>query len=166
MQLLGILLAIFIAWDLFSDASPFPLDSSHVVAYRLGRREFGEHGLIVPAHAFLGWPIEQTVDLTDPATASALVHALSARSTYGLLDTLCFEPGMALQFGRGSNEVDVLICLDCDHAQFIHADQSPMLNLNPLGTWRLKRLYDRIFGPALAGDASTDKTAAGTQPSP
>jgi hypothetical protein len=153
-------LGVWSAWHLFTDAAPYALDAEHVTICRLGRRPlvFGAQDDPSLLH---GYPVRETIQAPSGPVRRKIAALLHAQSTYSRvpISYMCFEPGMAVRFGEGKNQVDVLICTDCDHAYFYDGDQAATLELSAIGSWRLESFYHQVFGwPAAEPPATPPST--------
>jgi hypothetical protein len=126
---------------------PFPIDADPVV----GRQVYSiasdlpeppKDAPQLDGFPIIGKPVAIPADL-----ARELREVLKSRSTYMYVDSMCFEPGMAVSFGSGADRVDVVICLLCDRAVFYRGGVSSGRRLTDEGKQRLKSIYDRMFPP-------------------
>ena len=125
---------------------PFPLSDEPVVGRRL--YSLGSSSGPPPpdsAPRLHDWPVMGDSVPVPPDIAAALREVLSSPSTYTIYDSQCFEPGLAVSFGAGSNRVDVLICLLCNRAMFYRGDMQVGRCLSDEGKRRLSSIYDRLF---------------------
>lgn len=127
------------------ETAPFDLPTEPVIVYRIAGSEATAARSRGNPHTVFGYAILQRRVVTDPQLIRELRSALTSRFTYGQTNYLCFEPGIAIEFGAAASKVTVLICLDCAHAYFYRGSDARYRNLNGLGVHRFKSLYSTMF---------------------
>jgi hypothetical protein len=124
---------------------PYALDGGLVVGrrvYSMGVDDADEPPATAPQ--LDGWPVLETLPMSADL-AREVREVLYSHSTYMAVDSTCFEPGMAVSFGTGADQVDVVICVRCDRAVFYRAGQSEGRRLTIEGGKRLVSIYERLF---------------------
>lgn len=71
---------------------------------------------------------------------------LAKESTYADVGAKCFDPGMALRFRVGTEQIDVVICLEC-HWAYWYGKEDPALALSAEGRKELGEFYKKFFPP-------------------
>jgi len=143
-----ILLVILIFWAALyvvdSPAPPVALPEGPVTAYLLDGN----------AHVFTNdptpklhrWPIIEEKTIDDPELLNEIRSKIGSRFSYSIfLPTLCFDPHIGFRFGSGDKAVDVLICLECDNADFFYGRDLNELVISWPGHSRFKDLHEHVF---------------------
>ncbi len=124
---------------------PFPLNAEPVVGFRLYSVPGVGTSPKENAPELHGWKMVGDGIPISNELASAARTILSSPSTYTGHDQRCFEPGMAITFGQGANQIDVLICLFCDRVVFYKGDEQVGHVLTKEGHEKLKTIYEQVF---------------------
>jgi len=125
---------------------PFPLIGEPVIGRRIDSMASNVPQPPDDAPKMYEWPVIGDAVMVAPDVAAELREILSSPSTYTFQDSDCFEPGMAVSFGDGTNRVDVLICLLCNKAIFYRGERRVGRHISEQGNKRLRSIYQRIFG--------------------
>ena len=140
------LLAVFVYFfGLPIQSVPFELSSKPIIAYRIAGNEMDARIFLNEPNTIRGYAILQQQAIDDPQLQHEIISTLASRFTYGGQGALCFEPGIAVRFGRGNEAVDALICLGCGHVYFLKNGGYSALSLSDIGRSRIKALYARMF---------------------
>jgi hypothetical protein len=83
--------------------------------------------------------------IVPPDIAGQIRQILNSRSTYDVVQSDCFEPGLAISFGDGDSRVDVVICLLCNRAVFYARGSEVSRKISDEGNKRLTVIYRRLF---------------------
>src|SRR5215469_6358380 len=67
-----------------------------------------------PANSLRKWPILEQKRIHDRRLATEFSAAVDTSSNFGGSGKDCFWPGMAITLGEGEEQVDAIICLQCD----------------------------------------------------
>jgi hypothetical protein len=134
---------------------PFPISGDPVLGWRVYSMGSDDHQPPADAPQLDDWPVTGGPVVVRADLAKELREVLQSHSTYMIAPGDCFEPGMAVTFGKGPDRVDVVICLLCDRAVFYHGGSSEARRLTVEGKQRLKSIYDRLFKPPPTATASS-----------
>lgn len=141
-----ILIGVLVFFANFSfQKPPYPLPASPIAAYRITGEERDGALFSGDPETIRGYAIVQERQITDPQLKQDILALLNTRLTYGLEGMACFEPGIAIRLGDGPNQVDALICLECQHMYFFRNDQIGYRDISALGIERIRTMYPRLF---------------------
>jgi hypothetical protein len=158
---LAVFVGIFFGNHTFETA-PYWLSASPMIAYRITGNETDIRYFRDDPKTIHGYAIIQQQVISDSQLQQDVKDILNSRLIYGTDNDRCFEPGIAIHFGNGDNQVDALICLTCRHIYFFRGDQVTYRNMNSTGVARIKNIYPRLFPGHSADetDSDTDRIAA------
>lgn len=101
---------------------------------------------------FHRFPVLGKVELIDAATRSRVLQSLLASVDDNFEgEALCFEPRHALRLGRGTDEVDLLICYHCGYMNITSGNKSERVCLSSSSKATLNRVL-RAAGIKLASE--------------
>ncbi len=99
---------------------------------------------------FHGFPVLGKVELGEATTRSRVLQALLTSVDDNFAgDSLCFEPRHALRLGRGTDEIDLLICYYCGYMNITSGNKSERVCLSDSSKAALNRVL-RAAGIKLA----------------
>jgi hypothetical protein len=89
-------------------------------------------------------PILETKPLAETQQAQ-IRHILNDSATFGGEGMRCFSPGLGFTIGTGPDALDILICLQCYRAYFLHGETKRIELLSKAGHDQLLKFYTELF---------------------
>lgn len=98
-----------------------------------------------PKQMFREWPVLERRRVANAALAQELASAIEKGANFGGPPAACFWPGFGIAVGEGDEQIDAVICLQCNWLYRFRRAGEERLPLSERGAAELKRLYQQTF---------------------